>query len=140
MAFNLSTFIDIFCHLPFLKLYTPTPVHMRERKEGEKARIQVEGRGRCFSGRDWLLARNGGVYGCTLFAILTTVHHPDSETVRNRKRPGKKSTNAKKAREAFGDDQEKEERGEGAGRERQVASTTVREEDGWRILSSSGPS
>ena len=40
--------------------------------------------------------------------IMTTVHRLDAEVLRNRKRPGKKSTNAKRAREAFGEDQQKE--------------------------------
>ena len=38
--------------------------------------------------------------------ILSTVHEVGSEKERRRKRPGKKSTNAKKAREAFGEEQE----------------------------------
>jgi len=40
--------------------------------------------------------------------ILSTVHDFESQQERLRKRPGKKSTNAKKAREAFGNLQEKE--------------------------------
>jgi hypothetical protein len=40
--------------------------------------------------------------------ILSTVHDFESQQERLRKRPGKKSTNAKKAREAFGDLQEKQ--------------------------------
>jgi len=39
---------------------------------------------------------------------MTTVHRLDGELLRNRKRPGKKSTNVKRAREAFGHDQQKE--------------------------------
>jgi hypothetical protein len=35
---------------------------------------------------------------------MTTVHDLGSEVMRMRKRPGKKSTNAKKAREAFRED------------------------------------
>ena len=40
--------------------------------------------------------------------ILSTVHEVSSEKERRRKRPGKKSTNAKKVREAFADEQEME--------------------------------
>ena len=40
--------------------------------------------------------------------ILSTVHDFESQQERLRKRPGKKSTNAKKAQEAFGDLQEKQ--------------------------------
>ena len=40
--------------------------------------------------------------------ILSTVHEVGSEKERRRKRPGKKSTNAKKARQAFGEEQEKD--------------------------------
>jgi hypothetical protein len=40
--------------------------------------------------------------------ILTTAHELACKINRERKRPGKKSTNAKKAREAFGEEQTKE--------------------------------
>ena len=40
--------------------------------------------------------------------IMSTVHQLGFQVERVRKRPGKKSTNAKKAREAFGDAYEKE--------------------------------
>lgn len=40
--------------------------------------------------------------------VLSTVHELGSEVAKTRKRPGIKSTNAKRAREAFGDAEEKE--------------------------------
>jgi len=39
---------------------------------------------------------------------MMTDHRLDAELLRNRKRPGKKSTNVKRAREAIGQDQQKE--------------------------------
>ena len=40
--------------------------------------------------------------------MMTTVHPSDAEVVRDRKRPGKKSKNAKRSREAFGNEYHKE--------------------------------
>ena len=39
--------------------------------------------------------------------VLSTVHELGSEVAKTRKRPGIKSTNAKRTREAFGDAEEK---------------------------------
>ena len=92
-----------------------TPSREQKRSQEETRKQEVKKRGyhtlKTIVPKTALFSEEVGVYAWmdnAQITALSTVHELGSEFVKTRKRPGTKSTNAKRARVAFGDAEGKE--------------------------------